>query len=162
MILVYTDGSGVNNSNSKNYRLGGIGVVFVVDGVEKLCISKGYRNTTSSRMELLATLTALETLDKKSRATIISDSEYVIKSFTEGRLKYWAANDYPCKNRDLMERLWNEFIKFPPLHLKFRHVKGHNGHKHNERADELASYKNFTEFEQDMSDSFSNEIYTNQ
>lgn len=154
MVVIYTDGSGVNNPKSKGFRLGGIGVVFMVDGEVKLKISKGYRNTTSSRMELLAMLTALETLGKDQTATIYCDSEYTIKSFTEHRLYRWSLDDFPCKNPDLMKRLWEEYNKFKPQQLRFRHVKGHNNTYGNELADELASYKNFTEYEQDLPDGY--------
>ena len=114
MIVIYTDGSANANSKSQGYRLGGIGVVFMIDGEVKLTISKGYKNTKTGRMELTAALTALQTLDKSSKAVIYCDSEYVVKSFTENRIDKWALEGWTCQNADLMKKLYDEFYKFKP------------------------------------------------
>ena len=73
-IIIFTDGSCY-----WKIRKGGIGVYIQCDGKEYF-ISKGYSNTTISRCELRAFLSALEAVNKSepSNVTIWSDSEYVV------------------------------------------------------------------------------------
>lgn len=158
MISIYTDGSANARSSSSAYRLGGMAAVFVVDGKITKIIHKGYRNTKIGRMELMAALTALQVLGKDQTATIYSDSEYVVKSFTEHRIERWELENWPCANADLMQQLLKEYRKFKSGAVKFRHVKGHSGNEFNELCDRNASYKNFTEYEQDLPDGFGGEV----
>lgn len=158
MISIYTDGSANARSSSPAYRLGGMAAVFVVDGKVTKIIHKGYRNTKTGRMELRAALTALQVLGKDQTATIYSDSEYVVKSFTEHRIERWELENWPCANADLMKELLSEFRKFRSGAVKFRHVKGHSTNEYNNLADHHASYKNFKEYEQDIPNGFGGEI----
>lgn len=92
-------------------------------------------------MELTAAVPALEALKRPCRVTLVTDSEYLKKAFTDGWLERWQRNGWrtasrqPVKNRDLWERL---------LELTSRHevewawTRGHAGHPENERADALA------------------------
>jgi ribonuclease HI len=147
-IHVYTDGSAV--ASGKNRGLGGLGVVFIVNGGVKKVVSRGYRNTKTGRMELRAALIALKTLRKDQKAKIFSDSMYVVNTFNLGWLENWHLLGYPCKNPDLMKKLYKEISKFPKKNITFHHVKGHSGNIYNELADSLASYKNFKKYEVDM------------
>ena len=158
MIHVYTDGSANAKASSPYYRLGGMAVVFVVDGRVFQIVHKGYRNTKTGRMELTAALTALRMLSKDQVAVIHCDSQYVVKTFTEGWINTWELEGWPCKNADLMKLLLLEYRKFTPGHVKFRHVKRHNGDRFNELADKYAYYKNFKEFEVDLENGSDGEI----
>ncbi len=85
--------------------------------------------TTNNRAEIAAVLAVLSVAPTTLPLTIYSDSEYTIKV---------ALGDYRMKaNPDLWEvyRKLLSFRKEPP---KFIWVRGHAGHMHNERADELA------------------------
>ncbi len=152
MVKIYTDGSAVARYGHKNDMKGGMGIVFIVDGVVKKKISKGYYPTKTGRMELMAILTALRVLDKNQRAIIYSDSMYALNCFLKGRLKKWEKFCWPndIKNKDILIPLLDEYRKFLPNSIKFKHVKGHTGDEFNEMADELASYKNFKEYEPDL------------
>ena len=52
MIEIYTDGSASVNGKTKG--LGGFGIVFTIDGQVKKVLNRGYRNTKTGRMELMA------------------------------------------------------------------------------------------------------------
>lgn len=154
-IEIYTDGSAVAKRNNVNCGKGGIGVVFLINGEPVQMISKGYYPTKIGRMELTAILTALKALDKNQKAIIYSDSKYATNCFNEGWLKKWERNSWSddIKNKDILQPLLSEYRKFPPGSVTFRHVKGHNNNTFNELADQLASYKNFEEFEKDLDES---------
>lgn len=99
--------------------------------------------TTSNRMEMQAVIDCLETLltahSGDLQATIHSDSEYLVKGFSD-RLKKWKGNGWktaagPVKNQDLWEKLSNtsKLIK-----CSFVWIKGHSGIEENEFVDKLA------------------------
>ena len=101
-IKIYTDGAARGNPGK-----GGYGVVLLW-GKHIKELSAGYRLTTNNRMELMAVIAALEALKKTNLNVIIySDSNYVVKAFTEGWLKKWIRTNFKgnIKNRDLWERL---------------------------------------------------------
>lgn len=148
MIEIYTDGSAV--VSGKNKGLGGFGVVFTINGKVKKVMNGGYKNTKTGRMELTAVLKALKILSKDQSATIFSDSMYVVNTFSKNWILKWKRSGWPCKNKDLMQKLLIEFLKFPKGSVSFVHVKGHSGNKFNELADELANYKNFNYFKKDL------------
>ena len=91
-------------------------------------------------MELLAAINALETLDRPSTLTIITDSAYVRGGITEWlpgwKRKGWrTSTGRPVKNEDLWRRLDEAAARH---RISWEWVKGHAGHQENERADELA------------------------
>ena len=94
----------------------------------------GYGVTTNNRMELLAIIALGLNFDQKEYY-ILSDSKYVIRSFTEWMHNWRSFGDlekYKKSNSDLFA-LAN--IVFEGKTLKFTHVKGHVGVKANEFAD---------------------------
>ena len=132
MIYIYTDGSSRGNPGP-----GGYGIIIKDKGkiIEK---AQGYRVTTNNRMELLATIVALESLElpNKTPVTIISDSKYVIDAVEKGWLRNWLIIDFKGKkNADLWKRFWVVYQKYQ---VYFRWIKGHSGHPENERCDKLA------------------------
>lgn len=139
-VEIYTDGA-----CSGNPGVGGYGAVLVYkdkDGVShEKELSSGFRDVTNNQMELMAVIAALEVLKNPVSATITSDSKYVVDAFEKGWLDNWIKNGWktsgkqPVKNVDLWKRLL-EAAK--PHDIKFVWIKGHAGHKYNERCDELA------------------------
>lgn len=152
MISIYTDGSAIARKGTKNHMKGGLGIVFIIDGEVKKTVSRGYYPTRIGRMELKAIHLALRILAKDQTATIHSDSMYAINCFKKSWLKNWERDCWPAriKNQDILKPLLEEYRKFRPNAIRFRHVKGHNGNKYNELADEAASYRNFSDFEPDL------------
>ena len=100
----------------------------------------GEAETTNNRMELMAAIMALETLERPSQITVVTDSAYVKNGIT-GWLHGWKRNGWktstkkPVKNVELWQRLDEAAQRHD---VTWEWVKGHAGHPENERADELA------------------------
>jgi ribonuclease HI len=130
-ITIYTDGSSRGNPGP-----GGFGIVMIA-GPHRKEISQGYRLTTNNRMELLAVIVAMETLKhENSKATIFTDSRYVVDAVEKGWVLGWEKKRFSGKkNPDL----WIRFLKIYRKHqVKFIWVKGHADNKENNRCDQLA------------------------
>ena len=132
---IFTDGSCIGNPGP-----GGYGVVLVSEGHRKE-ISQGFERTTNQRMELMAVIAALELLKKPADVRLFTDSMYVRNGITSW-VRSWVKNGWKTtgkktvKNRDLWERL----IELEKQHtIDWKWVKGHAGHRENERCDELAN-----------------------
>ncbi|WP_243544737.1 ribonuclease HI [Pseudodesulfovibrio tunisiensis] len=134
-VTIYTDGSCLGNPGP-----GGYGAVLVY-GDNRKELSQGYRNTTNNRMELLAVITALDSLTRSCSVDLYTDSKYVQQAITKDWLGNWQKNGWktsakkPVKNQDLWQRLLPLIKKHD---VSFRWVKGHAGHPENERCDDLA------------------------
>jgi ribonuclease HI len=135
-ISIYTDGGCSHNPGP-----GGYGAILVVNGQEKE-ISGGFRLTTNNRMELMACIVALRTVQPRNLPiTVFSDSSYVVNGINKGwakgwRKKGWIKSDkQPAVNPDL----WGELLELvEETDVTFQWVKGHAGHPLNERCDRLA------------------------
>ena len=133
-VHAFTDGACSGNPGP-----GGWGVVLRWNGHEKELFG-GEAQTTNNRMELMAAISALESLTRQSEVVITTDSTYVLKGITEWlpswkRRNWQTASKQPVKNVDLWQRLDAAVNRHE---VSWEWVKGHNGHPENERADELA------------------------
>ena len=94
-------------------------------------------------MELLAVIEALKKIEEPSNIVVISDSSYVVNSVKKGWLLAWEKFGWKRKDRTdtINKDLWIECLSLIRKHKKveFSWVRGHNGHKENERCDELAN-----------------------
>jgi len=130
---IYTDGSSRGNPGP-----GGFGVVLIW-GDKRKEISQGYKLTTNNRMELLAVVTALQSLTKKNiPLTIFTDSQYVVNSIEKKWLDGWIKNNFKGgkKNKDL----WLKYYQLSKhFQIKMKWVKGHADNPLNNRCDELAT-----------------------
>ena len=100
-------------------------------------ISQGFRLTTNNRMELLAVIVGLETLNKdKSLVEVFSDSKYVVDAVEKKWVFSWEKKNFKGKkNSDL----WKRFLIIYRKHkVSFNWVKGHAGQVENEKCDTLA------------------------
>jgi len=97
-------------------------------------------HTTNNRMELTATIKALESIPD-NEVTICTDSEYVMKGMTlwihKWQKKGWkTAGRKPVLNQDL----WQELLRLTAdKKVEWKYVAGHTGVPLNERADEIAT-----------------------
>ena len=134
-IEIFTDGACRGNPGP-----GGWGVFLRKGKIEKE-LWGGEDMTTNNRMELMAAIIGLESLERSSSVSVTTDSKYVrdgISSWIDSwKRKSWkTASGKPVKNRDLWERL----DKAKERHIiEWNWVKGHSGHIENERADFLAN-----------------------
>ena len=134
-IVIHTDGGASGNPGP-----GGWGAVLEW-GEHRKELSGGYRLTTNNRMELTAAIRALEALKKPCNVTLYSDSQYVVHGMTKGWALRWRANGWmrnkkePAVNSDL----WSKLLDLDDQHdVQWRWLRGHAGHRENERADRLA------------------------
>ncbi len=103
-------------------------------------LSGGEDQTTNNRMELTAAIRALEAAGEGARVRVSTDSRYLQRGITSW-LPRWAAGGWRLRdggevaNQDLWRRL-AELTR--TRRVSWAWVKGHAGHRWNERADELA------------------------
>lgn len=134
-VEIYTDGACSGNPGK-----GGWGAVLVYNGVEKE-LSGFDKNTTNNRMELTAVIEALKALKEPCEVKLTTDSKYVCDAINKGWVYSWKSKGWkksdkkPALNVDLWEQLLEQLDKHS---VEFIWVKGHAGHKYNERCDELA------------------------
>lgn len=145
-IICYTDGS----CNVKT-GLGGIGIYMKYGKNEKI-VSKGFSSTKTGRMEIMAGIYCLRSIQNKNfRVIINSDSQYFVNSIEKGWVFNWEKDNFIDRcNSDIWKLFLIEYRKFIIGSVILRWVKGHNNTIGNELADQLASYKNFTYYEQDL------------
>ncbi len=138
-LVAHTDGACSGNPGP-----GGWGVLLQAkDGdrvVKERELQGGEAATTNNRMELMAAIMALETLERPSQITIVTDSAYV-KNGVTGWIHGWKRNGWktaakkPVKNAELWQRLDEAQARHE---VEWKWIKGHAGHAENEKADELA------------------------
>lgn len=142
-IKIYTDGSSLGNPGP-----GGWGIVFVENNKMIKELSGCEKNTTNNRMELTAVIETLKYINKnykKNNVTIFADSNYVLLGITSW-LYNWEKNGWRTANKKpvLNQDLWKELIDLVRNYdnkMSWQKVKGHSGHIHNDRADEIATSK---------------------
>lgn len=139
-VEIYTDGACSGNPGKGGY---GIVLRYKKNNGEYVTkeLSEGFVTTTNNRMELLASIVALEALKTECHVVLTSDSKYLIDAIEKKWLDGWVKNNWrtaskkPVKNIDL----WKRLIEVMKKHeIKFVWVKGHNGHEFNEICDKLA------------------------
>ncbi|WP_369162502.1 ribonuclease HI [Candidatus Thiodiazotropha sp. LNASS1] len=135
VVELYSDGACRGNPGP-----GGWGVVLRYGRHEKQLFG-GEHETTNNRMELMAVIRGLQSLTKRSRVKVTTDSQYVKNGITQW-IYNWKRNGWrtaakrPVKNADLWQMLDTEVNNHQ---VEWAWVKGHSGHTENELADELAN-----------------------
>ena len=136
-VTIYTDGACIGNPGP-----GGYGVVLLYKGRRRE-ISRGYRNTTNNRMEVLAAIVGLEAISEPCRVTLFSDSQYLVNAIAKGWAQRWQANGWKRnkKERALNPDLWERLLAVCERHdVEFEWVRGHAVNKENECCDRLATH----------------------
>jgi len=118
----YADGSCMGNPGP-----GGWGVILIDPDQETTELQGADPATTNNRMEITAAIEALRRTPASAQVVVRSDSQYVIKTMTLG----WKRRE----NLDLWKMLDAEAAL---RQVRWEWVRGHNGDRLNERADELA------------------------
>tara|TARA_B100001057_G_C22741738_1_gene908042 strand:- start:136 stop:561 length:426 start_codon:yes stop_codon:yes gene_type:complete len=134
MIKIYTDGSCLENPGD-----GGWAAIIII-GQQKKIISGNQENTTNNRMELLAPIEALKTLQKNSKVEIITDSKYVKLGITEW-IHNWKMNGWKTSNKKEVKNidLWKQLDSLvKDFDTKWSWVKGHSTDLLNNEVDLLA------------------------
>ncbi|OOO00334.1 MAG: ribonuclease HI [Epulopiscium sp. Nele67-Bin004] len=139
-IIIYCDG-GCRGNQSKN-NIGAWGVVLIYkNNIKEL--SGSDKNTTNNKMELTATIRALQQLKKHDIPVRVHvDSAYVLNGITKW-IYGWIKNGWkdskkaPVKNKELWQELYELKRQFKDI--QFIKVKGHSDNEGNNRADELCN-----------------------
>jgi len=124
---------------SGNPGPGGFGCILRSGNREKE-LSGADPHTTNNRMELLAAITALESLKRPCEVVLTTDSQYLVKGMTEW-IQGWIRKGWKnSKKEDVLNRdLWERLLSLTAVHrVHWSWIRGHNGHPENERCDELA------------------------
>lgn len=136
MYVLVTDGACKGNPGSGGWAF----ILRTTAGDSE--VSGHVPETTNNRMEMEAIIQGLRRISRGETVRVLTDSQYVVKAFTEGWLAKWEAKKWknsdrkPVKNKDK----WLELKSLVEnLDVKWEWVKGHAGHPLNERADKLAS-----------------------
>lgn len=164
-IELYTDGASKNNPGASGLGFI-IRYWFTKEGSdlpEALTVegAQGFRLSTNNRMEIMAAIYGIKKVIEMvqgnpefsgvGQLNLSSDSEYVCNAINFRWLEKWQQNNWmtsgfqgrkptDVKNKDLWEQvvsLQNQ-LQSIGLNLTVNHVKGHNGHEFNEKADQLA------------------------
>jgi len=131
---IHTDGACLGNPGP-----GGWAALLRYRGRERE-LAGGEAQTTNNRMELMASIMALEALSEPCTIVLHTDSQYVRQGITEWlpgwiRRNWRTSGGSDVKNRDLWERLQAACARH---RIDWRWVKGHSGDPDNERVDQLA------------------------
>ncbi len=132
---MFTDGACSGNPGP-----GGYCTILCYNGFEKE-ISGGEANTTNNRMELMAVIAGLQALKEPCSITLYTDSKYVADGIAKGWAASWRARGWKKSDKSpaLNPDLWGQLLDLLEEHdVKIIWVKGHAGHRENERCDEMA------------------------
>ena len=134
-VVIYTDGACRGNPGQ-----GGWGALLNYNGSEKEL--KGFEaETTNNRMELMAVIESLKSLNRDCSVELNTDSKYVLQGINDWIVN-WKKNGWktaakkPVKNVDLWQQLDEQTSRHD---INWHWVKGHSGVPGNEAADQLAN-----------------------
>ena len=133
-IEIYCDGAALNNGCKNSVASYGIVMLLIENG--NIIGRKQYSglcepvNSTNNYAEITAALVGLKKItDKTIQVKVYSDSQYLVQTINSN----WNIN----ANKELWEKLFEEIRTFDSV--EFIKVKGHDGNKYNEIADNLAN-----------------------
>jgi ribonuclease HI len=136
IIEIHTDGSCIGNPGPGGWAA-------ILSGAVDRVMTGNERFTTNNRMEIMAPLAGLDSLDESHRVIVYSDSAYVVNAARQW-IHDWKRHGWmhrerkrwvPVKNTDLWQRLDAACAKHD---VEWRLIRGHSGIPGNERADRLA------------------------
>lgn len=133
---LWTDGACSGNPGP-----GGWAAILHIPNARTRELSGGEAHTTNNRMELTGVLEGLRFLKEPCRVKIHTDSTYVLKAFKEKWIEGWIRRGWktsagkPVANQELWEQLIEQVARHQ---VEWVWIKGHNGTRWNERADQLA------------------------
>jgi len=108
VVNAWTDGSCKNNG--KPDAIGGWAYIVEHEGVEReRAASQEYNGVTNNQMELRAFIELFKRLKQPCLVILNTDSEYVERAFSEGRLKRWLANGWKVGRKPVANKeMWME------------------------------------------------------
>ena len=134
MITIYTDGSCLTNPGNGGWA------AIIKDEKEIRKISGNEKNTTNNRMELIAPINALKSINSNEEIHIYTDSQYVKLGITEW-INNWVKNNWKTSKKEEVKNkdLWTELYDLnKTLNVRWNWIKAHAGNPLNEEVDLLA------------------------
>lgn len=146
-------------------KLGGIGVYILHEDGREEFLQKGYKDTTTTRMEIRAVLAGIQKINKNVpvEANFYIDNEHVCFAISKKLLWQWEKNGLDnYKNSDLWKKVLHEIRERPLLKIYANSILGHQKITEgmskkkiqiivgNDIADTLADYKQFSTYCQDL------------
>jgi ribonuclease HI len=134
IVRIFTDGSAIGNPGP-----GGWGAV-VIEGKKLREMSGAFLWTNISEMELVAAVEALRSTPNGSQIELYSDSELLILGM-RGFVSLWQSQGWRNRRGVALQHrdLWLQLIQFNlELNIRWKWLRGHNGHRWQSRADALA------------------------
>lgn len=134
-VYIYTDGACRGNPGP-----GGWGVLLRYGSHERI-LSGAVPLTTNNRMELTATIEALNALREACIVEVFTDSKYVQKGISEW-VHGWKKNDWKKADKKIVKNadLWQALDLAVSRHqVKWHWVKGHSNHPENDKVDLIAN-----------------------
>lgn len=135
-VIIYTDGACSGNPGP-----GGWAALLICNGAKKE-LSGHEQYTTNNRMELMATIKALEALNRSCEVTIYTDSAYLVNAHNQGWIEKWMEEGWvhgKKKSDVLNSDLWLRLLKAEEGHkVEFCKVPAHSGETYNEIVDRIA------------------------
>ena len=97
------------------------------------------RSSTNNRMELMAVIRGLLSLDRPCRVRLVSDSEYVVKGLNEWIVGWKRRGWVNSRKKPVLNKeLWQALDALRHHHTLIPEwTRGHAGHPENERCDVL-------------------------
>jgi len=135
-ITVYTDGSCINNGNYNTRS--GAGVWFRENHPNNRALRVPGHDQSNQTGELAAIVIALQSTSHEVDLTIVTDSQYAIKSLTHS-LSTFEDQAWTNVPNEKWLRLAAYLLRKQAAPTHFKWVKGHNGNRGNKGADELAT-----------------------
>lgn len=139
-VIVATDGSALANPS------GPAGWAWYVDGQSWQC--GGFPQASNNYAELSAVLAALKHIPEKYPLKILTDSQYITKTFGEngkgGYSQGWRKNNWKKKdgsepaNLKIIKAIYTLIMR-RSTSVTLEWVRGHNGHQLNTMADKLCT-----------------------
>jgi ribonuclease HI len=146
LVAVYADESCLGNGRDGDNPGGAAGVIEYQHPVSGQLSRWDYwisePATTNNRMALRSAIEAFRVLSRKGKALRVvftSDSQYLVKGFSEW-VHGWIARGWRRKEGEIENLdLWKEAVAVARSHtVSWRWVRGHHGHAQNEYANYLA------------------------
>jgi len=98
-------------------------------------------DTTNNRMELMATIKAMQALREPCQVVLHTDSAYIHNAFEQRWIDRWQRNGWRTASKNPVENmdLWNELLAaVQPHQVTWKKVKGHADNELNNLCDKLA------------------------
>jgi ribonuclease HI len=132
-VIIYTDGACDPNPGS-----GGWAAILLFEKTKKE-IKGSESPSTNNRMELIAAIQALNTLEVAHKVNLYTDSKY-LKLGIEEWMPNWINRGWKRKGGKLANiELWQSLHVISQKHnIKWHWLKGHAGEQYNERVNWLA------------------------